>query len=126
MATILVVDDEPSVRMMVTKFLAGEAHLILESADGAAALVQLSSQHVDLVVTDLYMPEMDGIEFTRRLRQLVSRPAMIAMSGGGLGSQVDLLDIAVHLGAVATLTKPFTRDQLLGAVRRALSNEEAV
>jgi CheY-like chemotaxis protein len=125
MARILVIDDEAGIRTMVVKFLATGGHEILEAADGAAAMKLLeASAHVDLVITDLYMPGMDGIEFTRRLRQVPSRPAIIAMSGGGLGSQVDVLDIAGHLGAV-TLAKPFTGERLLAAVRQVLGQGNA-
>ena len=123
MARVLVIDDEEGIRTIVTKVLASAGHEVTEARDGAAAWAMLERQAVDLVVTDLYMPEMDGIELSQRLRQLPARPAVVAMSGGGFGRQVDVLEVAAHLGAAATLPKPFTREALLGAVARALSRQ---
>jgi len=63
---------------------------------------------------------MDGLELTRELRKLPARPAIVAVSGGGFGRQVDVLDVAATLGAAVTLPKPFSREQLLDAVEQAL------
>jgi CheY-like chemotaxis protein len=121
MARILVIDDEPGVRATVRKFLASEGHEILEAGDGVAAL-KLLGGHVafDLIITDVYMAGMDGIELTIRLQAIPSRPAIIVMSGGGFVGVTDLLVEAGHLGATATLAKPFTVDELLSVVRDLL------
>jgi CheY-like chemotaxis protein len=122
MARILVIDDEPGVRATVRRFLASVSHDVREASDGAAALALLGGpEAIDLVITDVYMAGMDGIEFTIRLQQLPSRPAIIVMSGGGFASVTDLLVKAGHLGAAATLAKPFTANQLLSVVDDLLS-----
>jgi len=123
-ARVLVIDDEPDVRAVMRRFLGAAGHDVREASDGAAALGALAAQPADVVITDLYMPGMDGIELARELRKLPTRPAVIAVSGGGFGRQADVLDVAATLGAAATLPKPFTREQLLGAVDRVLRREE--
>jgi len=125
MARVLVIDDEPDVRAVIRRFLVAAGHDVSEVGDGAAALGILAEHATDVIVSDLYMPGMDGIELARALRKLPSRPAVVAMSGGGLGRQVNLLDIAAELGAAATLPKPFTKEQLLGAVQAALGKGRA-
>jgi CheY-like chemotaxis protein len=121
MARVLVIDDQPDVRAVIRRMLAAAGHEVLEAGDGAAALGILAQHPTDALISDLYMPGMDGLELARELRKLPSRPAIIAISGGGFGRQVDVLDIAAELGAAATLPKPFTRHQLLGAVERVLA-----
>lgn len=120
MARILVIDDEPIIREYVRHVLSTEGHEVFEAGDGAAALATLEGHPAEVVVTDLYMPGMDGLEFARVLRRGTSRPAVVAMSGGGFGRQADVLDAATSLGAVAKLSKPFSQEQLLLAVDRAL------
>src|SRR5690242_1696214 len=111
MARILVIDDEPSVRATVGKFLAAAAHEVLEAVDGGAALKILEGKkRVDLVISDVYMAGMDGMELTARLQQLPVPPILIVMTGGGREGVADLLVEAGYMGAAATLAKPFTRD----------------
>ena len=117
MARVLVIDDEPAVRTTVTKLLRSAGHEVLPAADGGAALKILGgAAHVDLVVSDVYMDGMDGIELTARLQQLPSRPQLIVMTGGGYKGVTDLLVTAGRLGATATLAKPFTGEELLKVV----------
>ena len=117
MARILVIDDEPSVRATVAKFLAIDGHQVLQAEDGASAFKIIGGRTpVDLVISDVYMDGMDGMELTARLQQLPSKPLLIIMSGGGHKGVTDLLVEAGHMGAAATLAKPFTRDELLKVV----------
>ena len=121
MARILVIDDEPSIRKTVRKLLAKAGHDTLEAADGNEALRILGGpKPVDLLICDVYMAGMDGMELTARLQQLPSKPLLIIMSGGGHKGVTDLLVEAAHLGAAATLAKPFTADELLKVVSDVL------
>ena len=69
LATILVVDDEPSIRSLLKRFLSKSGYMVLESADGRDALEQLSQTKVDLLISDIVMPERDGLEILRSLRK---------------------------------------------------------
>lgn len=117
MASILVIDDEVSQRQFVARALEKQGHAVAEAADGAEALKILADCTIDLVITDLLMPETDGIETIMALRQLYPATKIIAISGGGeYQSGTDFLRAAESLGADCTLTKPFEFKQLLPAV----------
>jgi len=116
MARILVIDDEVEVRRAVTTYLRGLGHEVLSAANGREAIATLSTGPVDLLVTDINMPEMDGIEIVSSLREAASRVPIIAMSGGGLFDKGMLLDSAQALGADRTLEKPFDLEELRHAV----------
>lgn len=113
MSRILVIDDEASLRQMIRRALETEGHEVVEAGDGATALRVIAETPIDLVITDVYMPNMDGIEFTIRLAQQTPRPGLIAMSGGGFMEKGSLLETARRLGAAATLAKPFSVQELL-------------
>ena len=120
MARILVVDDEPSMRDLVALVLELDKHDVVTARDGNTALEEIEKTEFDLVITDLVMPDREGIETIINLRK--SRPGLkvIAMSGGGFGSAGDYLEIAASVGAARTLAKPFSNDQLLKTVREVL------
>lgn len=119
MARILVVDDEPMFRDYLNRVLEREGHAVIEASDGAQGLRRLDDQSVDLVLLDIVMPNMDGIEFLIGLRKRESDVGVIAMSGGGqpIGCY---LTPANALGARQTLTKLFACSDLIGAVQDAL------
>src|SRR2546430_2244993 len=98
-ARVLVVDDESGIRSAVAKCLAHEGHEVVEAGDGASALQLLRDETFDIVITDLYMPSMDGMELIIRLEQMLSRPVVIAISGGGFVNADELLHTAERLGA---------------------------
>ena len=120
MARILVIDDDASITRVAREHLTREGHTVIEAYGGSEALRILREIPVDLVITDLYMPNMDGIEFTMRLGQLKPETKIVAISGGGYKGKEEVLQVARDLGATRTLEKPFTRDELLGAVHEAL------
>ena len=122
MARILVVDDDESIRRAVRKILAHEGHEVVEANDGAAALTSYRENLPDLVIMDIYMPEMDGIEATIRLQQEFPDVKLVAMSGGGYIDKTELLEREAKLGALRTLSKPFTREDVLDAVVDALGS----
>ena len=121
MANILVIDDEAPMRRFVAKLLEKRGHAVFEAADGAEALRILASRSIALVITDLLMPETDGIETILELRRLYPATKIIAVSGGGeYQSGNGFLRAAESLGADCTLTKPFEFKELLPAVEALL------
>lgn len=123
MAHILVIDDDDAVRETVGKFLVSDGHEVLEAPDGAVAMRLLEETPVDLVIADLYMPNMDGIELTIRLGQQAPGVKILAISGGGHVAKHELLEVAQRLGARRTLAKPFSQQELLSLVRELLAEE---
>ena len=108
-------------RRFVAHALAKQGHVLSEAADGAEALRILAERAIDLVITDLLMPETDGIETIMELRRLYPATKIIAISGGGeYQSGRGFLRAAESLGADRTLTKPFEWTQLLPAVEALL------
>jgi YesN/AraC family two-component response regulator len=91
------------------------------AADGKGAMTVLAETSVDLVVTDINMPDMDGIEIIMALQEAASSVSVIAMSGGGLFDKEMLLDSAGALGAVVTLEKPFEPTLLQATIASVLA-----
>lgn len=123
MPNILVVEDDGSLRRLFEQMLVREGHVVTLASDGAKALRLLETSTFDVVITDLIMPEMEGLSLLRALRALRSTkapPKVIAMSGGGRGGATDYLEMAKMLGAAATLAKPFTQEDLAAAIERVL------
>lgn len=120
MARILVVDDEVGIRTLVRNMLVRDGHEVTTARDGVEALQVVDREAIDLVITDLIMPEKEGVETITELRRRFPAIKIIAMSGGGMGGAADYLRMARALGAGQTLSKPFTRDALLNLVGAAL------
>ena len=115
--TILVVDDDESLRRVVEYNLGEEGYRVVTAADGAAGLRAFQEASVDLVVTDVRMPDMDGLELLTRIKAMQpDMPVVVLTAHGTIDSAVE----AMRLGAFDYLTKPFNRDQLKAAVRKAL------
>ncbi len=121
MATIMVIDDDENARSAMTRVLRTAGHNVVEAENGLRGLERLRQAPVDLVITDLLMPEMEGIETIRELRRGHPGVRIIAMSGGGMGKAADYLPFAGALGAQRALEKPFTAEQLLAAVQDVLA-----
>jgi CheY-like chemotaxis protein len=119
----LVIDDEAAVRAMLCAVLAMAGHEVFEAGDGAEALRLLEGQSVDLVFCDLFMPGMGGLEAIPRIRRLRPEARVIAMSGGGGSNPAAVLNVALRLGAVVALDKPFDVDRMLSAAAEALAKE---
>jgi CheY-like chemotaxis protein len=118
---ILVIDDDRGVRQGVSTYLRRLGYDVVEAPDGALGLKALESQPFDLVLTDINMPDVDGIEVIVKLREAAHGCPVVAMSGGGLFSKDLLLQNAEMLGAATTLAKPFELDDLAKAVESALA-----
>lgn len=121
MPRVLLIDDDDVVRGMTHAMLTGGGHDVRDSASARQALAVIDSWKPDVVVLDVLMPDMDGLEFLGLLRQrAVGRPKVVAISGGGRIGQTELLQVARVLGATCTLPKPFLQADLLAAVDRVL------
>jgi len=114
----LVVDDAAPIRRVVRRALEAAGYEVDDASDGGEALERFRAHPADVVLTDIYMEGVDGIEFTRTLTKEFAGVPVIVMSGGAIQSAAEALEIAGRLGASATLAKPFTADQLLAAVER--------
>ncbi|MDP6787514.1 MAG: response regulator [Rhodospirillales bacterium] len=121
MARILVIDDEELVRFTLRKYLVSAGHSVVEAKDGLEGLALQKSDPCDLVITDIIMPEKEGLETILALRQDDPDLPIIAISGGGRDGYTDYLEVARPFGANRSLAKPFTQDDLLGAVEDCLS-----
>jgi CheY-like chemotaxis protein len=119
-ASVLVVDDHEDVRLSIKRTLEEAGHRVLDATDGEMGLRVLGKSAIDVVITDLFMPGQDGIVMLRRIRKEYPSVKVIAISGGGFGGTLDLLNDAVLLGATMALKKPFTPEQLLGALENTL------
>ncbi len=122
--SILIVDDVASIRAVVELALQRVGYRVISQPDGLAAITALKAEPVDLIITDVLMPKMDGVEFIQHVRQTWPGTPIVAMSGGGERLPGDYcLKTARSLGAAATLEKPFTDAQLLAAVDNALGKK---
>lgn len=120
MARVLIIDDEEFVRITVSQMLERDGHTVLEAADGEMGLEVLRETRVDLVITDILMPNKEGIETILDLREIYPDIKIIAISGGGRIKATTYLDMAKRLGADAVLKKPFEMKELLDAVTACL------
>ena len=117
---VLIAEDDELGARTLASLLAADGHRPQIVHDGRRAIERLKSEPFDLLITDIYMPDMDGIELLRTLRRSMEPPPIIAISGGGRTVQVDYLDLAKRLGAAQVLRKPFTRRVLVAAIRAAM------
>ena len=120
MARVLVVDDESSVRRLLRIVLERNGHDVDEAIDGNAAMKRIRTDPPDLIITDLIMPEKEGIETIMELRRDFPNLKIIAISGGGVIGALDYLKMATIVGAHRTFEKPFQMGELLQAVRELL------
>lgn len=116
MARVLVVDDDVTVREVVVSYLRADGHAVLEAADGTIALQQMREQPADLVVLDLMMPGIDGLEVCRRLRAIGDVPVIMLTA---LGAETDRV-LGLESGADDYVTKPFSPRELVLRVNALL------
>jgi len=120
MAQILVIEDDEHIRGLIREVLEELGHEVLESSDGEDGLKKFSLNPTYLVITDILMPGMEGLETIRHLRTEVPTAKIIAISGGLEGKGVNVLELAKKFGATRILAKPFDLSQLLAAVEEVL------
>jgi CheY-like chemotaxis protein len=118
---ILVVDDDEQLRLLARIVLEGQGFDVVEAGNGREALHAFAEQAADVVVTDLYMPEEDGLELIQEIRRYIPRVPIVATSGGGRYQDLSALHAAGVLGADEVLEKPFSVENLVSAVRRCLA-----
>ncbi len=125
MAHILVVDDEEHLRSIYEQYLIIDGHTVSTANNGRAALRLFNKNHFDLVITDIVMPDQDGLGLLNELYKCVAPPPVIVISGGSyrLDSR-QLLTLAKALKASVTLTKPVSYEQMHAAVDEALAQAE--
>jgi UDP-3-O-[3-hydroxymyristoyl] N-acetylglucosamine deacetylase len=123
MATVLVVDDEPQIRASLRGILAEEGLRVLEAEDGRQALDVIQRESPELVILDIWMPDVDGLQVLQHLHGDQLAPAVIMISGHG---NIEAAVKATKLGAFDFIEKPFSLDGLLRVVNRALDHHAAV
>ncbi|MBW7850550.1 MAG: response regulator [Rhodospirillales bacterium] len=114
------IEDEIPLRTALRRALEGAGHDVLEAGDGVEASLVAAREPVDVVLTDLIMPNRDGIETILWLRRRHPGIKVIAMSGGGRTQNLDFLAVARDIGVAQTLAKPFRKSALLDAVDAAI------
>lgn len=117
MAQILVIDDDDLVLDMLYESLTREGYDVLTASNGEEGLRLYREEPVDLIITDLFMPEKEGLETIIELRQDFPGVKIIAISGGGRIGTKDYLNMAKIFGVQRTFAKPVAREQLLEAIR---------
>jgi len=120
MESILIIDDEPQIRSMIRLILERAGYEVSEASDGAEGIRRFREKPSDLIITDLIMPNKDGIGMIIELKKDFPGVKVIAMSGGGLNRPEGYLRGAKKLGASFTLSKPINRQDLLRAVKDTL------
>lgn len=121
MQRILIIDDDETIRSVFKRFLTGKGYDVAVAADGRQGLRQIEEAPVDLVITDIMMPETDGLEVVMAIRGKEGSLPVIAISGGMHAMPMDFLPMAKKFGACDVLYKPVELDDLLGAVEKALA-----
>jgi DNA-binding NtrC family response regulator len=120
MAKILIIDDDESVRAFCRDTLTRRGHVVTEAIHARQGIEMYQKDPADLVLMDVFMPGMDGTEATEELKYEFPRVKVVAMSGGILGHSAVFLEEAQRHGAVATIAKPFSAEQLYAIVETAL------
>jgi CheY-like chemotaxis protein len=121
--TILIIDDEPMIRHLAARILDRAGYRTISAANGIQGLAYFRRERPALVITDLIMPEREGIETIRHILREGPNIPIIAISGGTLTGTADFLSMARELGATAILRKPFEPIELLLLVERCLGDE---
>ena len=124
MALILVIDDEDLLRRVLVDALKSAGHQIIEASSGKDAVTLIRTHAPDLVLTDIVMPDRDGLELLTALRKEQPNVPVIAMSGKVVQSGL-YLNVAGKLGARAVLAKPFRLDELFETVNRVLADAKS-
>lgn len=123
MSRILVIDDELSLRRVLRSILERAGHTVLDAPDGRKGMALWRREPTDVVVTDIFMPEGNGLEVILEMKNVAARPKIIAMSGGGRKGLLDWNSSALALGADRVLLKPFDQRTFLLTVQEVLDDQ---
>jgi len=120
MAVLLVIDDDEGMRKLMVRTLRDSKHRVLEAENGREGLKIMDQHTPDLVITDILMPQKEGIETIREVQERAPATKIIAISGGGVSQNLMFLDVARAFGAHAVLAKPFRPAELVETVAQVL------
>ena len=119
---ILIINDDELMRGFLRELFTREGFTIREAQDGAAGIQAFKDEASDAVITDLYMPEADGIEVLREIRKESKEVKIVAISGGTRGGgRTDILQVMQDLGVDRTLQKPFKPEEMVSLVKELLA-----
>jgi DNA-binding response OmpR family regulator len=121
MIKILVIEDDEQLVLLLKAFLTQAGYQVAAASNGQQGINQFKAAPADLVLTDLFMPEKEGLETIMELRHMQPNLKIIAMSGGSRLTAKSMLPTAQKLGATRTIAKPFNRQEILEAVSATLS-----
>ena len=124
MPRILLVDDDELLRGALRQILVRAGYDVDDASNGKVAIREYRRQRSDVVITDIVMPDEEGLGTIRELRRVDPKVKIIAISGGGLGKAGDYLGIAQILGAMRTLAKPFVPEVLLAMITEVLADPD--
>jgi len=124
MSVILIIEDDQDLRNMLKTALQRKDHVVLEAENGKEALIHFKPGVTDLVITDLIMPEEDGLKVIMKMREIKKDIKVIAISGGGSGGPGSYLDLARALGADEIFSKPFSVNELASKIDDLLKVEQ--
>jgi CheY-like chemotaxis protein len=125
MARILLIDDDDAVRLTISTVLSNAGHTVTEARDGKEGIARYQPEAIDLVVTDLIMPEKEGLETILDLKKKYPNVKILAVSGGGRMAPEAQLNIAKKFGATRVLAKPFLMKTLSATVDDLLAQKSA-
>ena len=121
MKSILIIEDDDNFRSLLKALLEVDGYNIIEASNGRYAFKILQKESPDLIITDLIMDDIEGIEIIMKVKEDSPKKPIIAISGGGSIGPEDYLESAKDLGADQTFSKPFTSEEMLDAVKKLLS-----
>jgi CheY-like chemotaxis protein len=124
MPGILIVEDDKELREMLKVSLVRRRYIVIEASNGKEAISRFKPSVTDLVITDLIMPEDDGLKVIMKLRELKPSIKIIAISGGGKAAPGNYLDLAKALGADAIYSKPFSVNDLIAKIEQLLTTKQ--
>jgi DNA-binding response OmpR family regulator len=124
MAGILIVEDHKDFREMLKIYLSKRKYTVIEASDGREAILKFKPDITDLVITDLIMPDEDGLKVIIKIRQIKPEIKIIAISGGGKAGPGNYLNVAKALGADEVIPKPFSMRTLISKINELLNIEQ--
>jgi len=125
MSVILIIEDDEELREMIKTALIRKDHVVLEAGNGKDALIHFKPSVTDLVITDLIMPDEDGLKVIIKIREMKKGIKVIAISGGGKAGPGSYLNLAKALGADAVYSKPFSINDLILKIEDLLKVEHS-
>ena len=125
MSVILIIEDDKDHREMLKTALTRKDHIVLEAENGKEALIHFKQGVTDLVITDLIMPEEDGLKVIMKIREMKNDIKVIAISGGGIAGPGSYLNLAKALGADLIFSKPFSISDLTSKIDDLLGIEQS-